>query len=131
MAEASHPSSYLVRLPFLAFSPKGTHIADAFFNVSALISNFTVPSSTEFPVIKEFFLKIAIGNVEHAAPPLWTENGYYFGLLSKAFKTVYRINVGGQEVNDSVWRNWVPDDDYLVFRDSSVTNLVNLQWPEE
>jgi hypothetical protein len=35
------------------------------------------------------------------------------------------------EVNDSVWRNWVPDDDYLVFGDSSVTNLVNLQWPEE
>ena len=78
-----------------------TRIADAFFNVSALISNFTVPSSTEFPVIKEFFLTIAIGNVE------------------------------GQEVNDSVWRNWVPDDDYLIFRDSSVTNLVNLQWPEE
>ena len=68
---SSHPSSYLVRLPFLAFSPKGTHIADAFFNVSALLSNFTVPSSTEFPVIKEFFLTIAIGNVERLLQTGW------------------------------------------------------------
>jgi len=29
--------------------------------------------------------------------------------------TLYRINVAGLEVNDTLWRNWVPDDDYLTF----------------
>ncbi|KAJ6735431.1 hypothetical protein OIU79_002482 [Salix purpurea] len=104
-------------------------------NVSAsnfsLLSNFSVRnSSTEFPVIKEFFLTIAEGNFDIyfipagetrftfvnaieafllppnffndnliAIPPLWTTDG--------ALRTLYRINVGGQEVSDTLWRNWV------------------------
>ncbi|GMH22452.1 hypothetical protein Nepgr_024295 [Nepenthes gracilis] len=40
-----------------------------------------------------------------------------FGGLSKnAFETIYRINVGGPKVtpfNDSLWRTWIPDDQFL------------------
>ncbi|KAJ6431444.1 hypothetical protein OIU84_018843 [Salix udensis] len=94
-------------------------------------------SSTEFPVIKEFFLTIVEGNFDiyfipadetrfafvnaieafllppnffidslTSIPPLRTKDG--------ALRTLYRINVGGPEVYDTLWRNWVPDDDYLT-----------------
>lgn len=38
------------------------------------------------------------------------------GLLKNGFETVYRVTVGGPKVtpfNDSLWRNWIPDDQYL------------------
>lgn len=38
------------------------------------------------------------------------------GLLNKGFETVYRVNVGGPKVtpfNDSLWRTWVPDGEFL------------------
>jgi hypothetical protein len=142
MLDITQTGSYLVRLHFFPFSFKGTHLADALFDVSAsnfsLLSNFRVPNSTtEFPVIKEFFLTIAAGNFKiyfkpaeatpyafvnaieafllppnffmdnSTTPPLRTKDG--------ALRTLYRINVGGPEVNDTLWRNWVPDDDYLTF----------------
>jgi len=141
--DITQTGSYLVRLHFFPFSFKGIHLADALFDVSAsnfsLLTDFRVPNSTtEFPVIKEFFLTIAAGNFNiyfkpaeetsyafvnaieafllppnffmdypSAAPPLRTKDG--------ALRTLYRINVGGSEVNDTLWRNWVPDDDYLTF----------------
>ncbi|KAJ6774446.1 BINDING PROTEIN putative-RELATED [Salix purpurea] len=146
MLNITQSGSYLVRLHFFPFSFKKSHLADALFNVSAsnfsLLSNFSVRnSSTEFPVIKEFFLKIAEGNFDiyfipadetrfafvnaieafllpqkffidnlTAIPPLRT--------IDAALKTLYRINVGGPEINDSLWRNWVPDNDYLTFGSS-------------
>ncbi|KAG6773671.1 hypothetical protein POTOM_020964 [Populus tomentosa] len=142
MLDITKTGSYLVRLHFFPFSFKGTHLADALFNVSAsnfsLLTDFRVPNSTtEFPVIKEFFLTIAAGNFKiyfqpaeettfafvnaieafllppnffmdnSTIPPLQTKDG--------ALRTLYRINVGGPEVNDTLWRNWVPDDGYLAF----------------
>ncbi|KAJ6304787.1 hypothetical protein OIU78_020364 [Salix suchowensis] len=143
MLDINQTGSYLVRLHFFSFSFKKTHLIDALFNVSAsnfsLLSNFSVRnSSTGFPVIKEFFLPIAKGNFDiyfipadetrfafvnaieafllpphffiddpTAIPPLRTTDG--------ALRTLYRINVGGPQVNDTLWRNWVPDDDYLTF----------------
>ncbi|KAI5588826.1 hypothetical protein BDE02_05G122100 [Populus trichocarpa] len=142
MLDITQNGSYLVRLHFFPFSFKGTHLADALFDVSAsnfsLLTDFRVPNSTtEFPVIKEFFLTIAAGNFKiyfkpaeetsyafvnaieafllpqnffmdnSTIPPLQTKDG--------ALRTLYRINVGGLEVNDTLWRNWVPDDDYLTF----------------
>lgn len=44
------------------------------------------------------------------------------GLMKKALETVYRVNVGGPKVtpfNDSLWRNWVPDDEFLKMSDGS------------
>ncbi|KAJ6930204.1 hypothetical protein NC652_013906 [Populus alba x Populus x berolinensis] len=148
--DITQTGSYLVRLHFFPFSSKGTHLADALFNVSAsnfsLLTDFRVPNSTtEFPVIKEFFLTIAAGNFKiyfqpaeettfafvnaieafllppnfymdnSTIPPLQTKDG--------ALRTLYRINVGGPEVNDTLWRNWVPDDDYLAFGGSGANRF--------
>ncbi|TYI50756.1 hypothetical protein E1A91_D12G124700v1 [Gossypium mustelinum] len=38
------------------------------------------------------------------------------GLNKQAFETMYRVTVGGPKVtpfNDSLWRTWIPDDEYL------------------
>ncbi|KAK4584761.1 hypothetical protein RGQ29_022455 [Quercus rubra] len=44
-------------------------------------------------------------------------NNSYRGLRSWTLQTIYRINVGGPTITpeiDTLWRNWVPDDGYLV-----------------
>ncbi|XP_059634208.1 probable receptor-like protein kinase At5g24010 [Cornus florida] len=44
------------------------------------------------------------------------------GLMKNSFETVHRVNVGGPKVtpfNDSLWRTWVPDDEFLKFSDGS------------
>ncbi|KAK4418553.1 putative receptor-like protein kinase [Sesamum alatum] len=44
------------------------------------------------------------------------------GILKNGFETVHRVNVGGFKVtpfNDSLWRTWATDDDYLVSSDGS------------
>ncbi|KAI8020379.1 putative receptor-like protein kinase [Camellia lanceoleosa] len=43
-------------------------------------------------------------------------NRTYDGLLSRVLHPVHRINVGGGALspeNDTLWRNWVPDDGFL------------------
>ncbi|KAG8646434.1 hypothetical protein MANES_09G004432v8 [Manihot esculenta] len=49
-----------------------------------------------------------------AVPPLGTVNGTF--LLSNAFQTLYRIDVGqdARISNDPFWRDWVGDDPYLI-----------------
>ncbi|KAJ0097680.1 hypothetical protein Patl1_28602 [Pistacia atlantica] len=45
----------------------------------------------------------------------------YTGLLSKLVYPIYRINVGGPTLtqdNDTLWRNWKPDDSYLLNPDA-------------
>ncbi|XAR54034.1 Non-specific serine/threonine protein kinase [Bertholletia excelsa] len=47
------------------------------------------------------------------------------GLSKNAFETVYRVNVGGFKVtpfNDSLWRTWVPDEEF--FKSSDVSSRV-------
>ncbi|CAH2069112.1 unnamed protein product, partial [Thlaspi arvense] len=44
------------------------------------------------------------------------------GLAKQAMEVVYRINVGGRKVtpfNDTLWRTWVPDDEFLKTGDGS------------
>ncbi|XP_050206916.1 probable receptor-like protein kinase At5g24010 [Mercurialis annua] len=44
------------------------------------------------------------------------------GVLSKALHTIQRINVGGLTLtpdNDTLWRNWVPDDSFLYMSDTA------------
>ncbi|KAG5075224.1 hypothetical protein AAZX31_20G149200 [Glycine max] len=43
----------------------------------------------------------------------------YRSLSSQVLETVHRINVGGLKItpfNDTLWRTWIPDEDYLVFK---------------
>lgn len=46
----------------------------------------------------------------------------YKNLSSQVLETVHRINVGGMKLtpfNDTLWRTWIPDDDYLVFKEAA------------
>lgn len=46
------------------------------------------------------------------------------GLGKQALETVFRVTVGGPKVtpfNDSLWRTWVPDDEFLKLGDGSNT----------
>ncbi|XP_062209691.1 probable receptor-like protein kinase At5g24010 [Phragmites australis] len=49
------------------------------------------------------------------------------GLSSQVFETLYRINVAGRKVtpfNDTLWRTWVNDVDFLVKTDTSSSNYM-------
>ncbi|KAH1151885.1 putative receptor-like protein kinase [Glycine soja] len=46
----------------------------------------------------------------------------YKNLSSQVLETVHRINVGGVKVtpfNDTLWRTWIPDDEFLVLKDAA------------
>ena len=43
-------------------------------------------------------------------------------LSSQILETIYRINVGGPKLtpfNDTLWRTWIPDDDYLALKSAA------------
>ncbi|RDX79396.1 putative receptor-like protein kinase, partial [Mucuna pruriens] len=42
-------------------------------------------------------------------------SSYSEGLYTRVLETKHRLNVGGQTVNDSLLRNWIPDDSYLTY----------------
>lgn len=55
-------------------------------------------------------------------------------LSSQILETVHRINVGGSKLtpfNDTLWRNWVPDEQFLAIKSSAkivtTTQLPNYQ----
>lgn len=46
----------------------------------------------------------------------------YKNLSSQILESVHRINVGGSKLtpfNDTLWRTWIPDDDYLVLQSAA------------
>ncbi|XP_062156335.1 probable receptor-like protein kinase At2g23200 [Alnus glutinosa] len=63
-----------------------------------------------FPAPDDFFLN------ETTRITSTGDNVTYSGLISQALHTIHRINVGGDYINgtDDLWRNWVPDDNYLL-----------------
>ncbi|CAL5324606.1 unnamed protein product [Camellia sinensis] len=90
-------------------------------NVSEFIISFTPTQKSSFAFANaiEVFLVPDITDV--STPPIYVTpsgaRGTYDGLLSQALHTVYRANVGGPPITpakDTLWRNWVSDDDYLV-----------------
>lgn len=51
--------------------------------------------------------------------------GKYKGLLTQAFETMARVNMGGPTVsfrNDTLWRTWIPDQTFLTNKNSA-TNV--------
>ena len=143
-------TTYLVRLHFFAFTSQ-TDLSTAVFDVSAsgflLLHNFTAKNNTNLPLVKEFFVTIRtskfrvyftpkessfafVNAIEvFPAPPvnfsldgaLKVERNYKIP-PSSVFQTIYRINVGGEEIEsgrDTVWRNWETDDSYLYNKDTA------------
>ncbi|GAU32361.1 hypothetical protein TSUD_44040 [Trifolium subterraneum] len=46
----------------------------------------------------------------------------YKNLSSQVLETIHRINVGGMKItpfNDTLWRTWMPDEDFLVFKEAA------------
>ncbi|KAK2404551.1 receptor protein kinase HERK [Trifolium repens] len=46
----------------------------------------------------------------------------YKNLSSQVLETIHRINVGGMKItpfNDTLWRTWIPDEDFLVFKEAA------------
>ncbi|XP_027076934.1 probable receptor-like protein kinase At5g24010 [Coffea arabica] len=148
---------YVVRFHFYAFTSPD-NLATVRFDAStskfSLQSNFSVQNSStsKSPVIKEFLIRIDVGNFQiyftpsgsssfafvnaieaFLAPDNFIQDspfyitpagskGVYNGLLPNALQVVHRISVGGLTVTpdtDTLGRNWIPDDDYLVFWDAA------------
>ncbi|GAB2265162.1 hypothetical protein Dimus_000227 [Dionaea muscipula] len=74
--------------------------------------------------------------VDHGVKLLQSGNGIqeYNNITSHIMETLYRVNVGGQKVtpfNDTLWRTWLPDDEYLHLKSAakmlSTTNAPNYQ----
>lgn len=58
----------------------------------------------------------------------------YKNLSSHVLETIHRINVGGSKLvpfNDTVWRTWIPDEDFLVLKSAAkravTTHVPNYQ----
>ncbi|KAH7538093.1 hypothetical protein FEM48_Zijuj03G0162600 [Ziziphus jujuba var. spinosa] len=58
----------------------------------------------------------------------------YDNISSQILETIHRINVGGPKLtpfNDTLWRTWIPDEDYLVLKSAakraSTTHVPNYQ----
>ncbi|XP_004513186.1 probable receptor-like protein kinase At5g24010 [Cicer arietinum] len=55
----------------------------------------------------------------------------YKNLSNQVLETIHRINVGGLKLtpfNDTLWRTWIPDKEFLVFKDS-VKTVVSTHTP--
>ncbi|KAB1214793.1 hypothetical protein CJ030_MR5G017536 [Morella rubra] len=80
---------------------------------------YFVPRGSSFAFINamEVFLSpedLTSVQAQHITPK-GTENDDK-SVLSKTLQTIHRINVGGPTLtldNDTLWRNWVPDDGYI------------------
>ncbi|KAK9949047.1 hypothetical protein M0R45_004593 [Rubus argutus] len=135
--------TYLVRLHFLAFSSSSYILSAAVFDVSdsrkfSLLNNFTAKNITNSPIKKEFFLRIdTTGSFRLYFTPrastLAFVNAIEFFLAPSDFtpenyssilplNTIYRVNVGGPSLNDTIGRIWETDDTrYLSYPNSAVT----------
>ncbi|KAF2308238.1 hypothetical protein GH714_037970 [Hevea brasiliensis] len=76
-------------------------------------TSFAFLNALEVLILPQDFIK---DEYAVAVPPIGTGNGTFHGLLSHAFQTLYRIDVGQNTniSNDPFWRDWVGDDPYLL-----------------
>ncbi|CAI9774147.1 unnamed protein product [Fraxinus pennsylvanica] len=76
-------------------------------------SNFAYVNAIEvFSAPKDFIIDEGITLISPNGIQDFKQN-----ISSKILETVHRINVGGPKLtpfNDTLWRNWIPDEDFLV-----------------
>ncbi|KAL3722020.1 hypothetical protein ACJRO7_034380 [Eucalyptus globulus] len=132
--------------PFASTSNLSEAMFDVSVDGLTLLSNFQVPSSNGSLVVEEFLLSISTTKfvlyfrprgssfafinalevflvpdrfIPGSAPNVGTlaiNSSNYSRISSQVLRTVYRINVGGDEValgDDPLWRSWVPDGNYI------------------
>ncbi|KAI8030569.1 putative receptor-like protein kinase [Camellia lanceoleosa] len=98
-------------------------------NVSEFIISFTPTQKSSFAFANAIEVFLAPNITDVSTPPIHVTpsgaRGTYDGLLSQALHTVYRANVGGSPITptyDTLWRNWVSDDGYLVTPNAAKTS---------
>ncbi|KAK4840579.1 hypothetical protein QYF36_012796 [Acer negundo] len=90
------------------------NITSGKFNIYFIpqVSSFAFVNAIEvFPAPESFIPDTALHITSSGS-----NGNYYKEIFSKVLYTIHRINVGGltlTEENDTLWRNWVPDDSYL------------------
>ncbi|KAG6729102.1 probable receptor-like protein kinase At5g24010 [Carya illinoinensis] len=92
---------YLLTINATKFSIHFTPRRKSFAFVSA-IEVFLVPD-------QEF-----VGDAYDLITPRGLSNDRYYGVRSQVLLTIHRVDVGGPQNNDSLWRNWIPDDKYRL-----------------
>ncbi|KAH9667384.1 putative receptor-like protein kinase [Citrus sinensis] len=95
-------------------------------------SSFAFVSAIEVFVVDPLPLSSIPDNGPHVSP-IGTKTNSYPGIHPKALQTIYRINVGGPMIsqeNDTLGRNWIPDDRYLYNPDTAkiVGPIANLNY---
>eukprot|EP00262_Sarcandra_glabra_P004831 TRINITY_DN1606_c0_g1_i1.p1 TRINITY_DN1606_c0_g1~~TRINITY_DN1606_c0_g1_i1.p1 ORF type:complete len:482 (+),score=46.87 TRINITY_DN1606_c0_g1_i1:108-1553(+) len=89
-----------------------------------LVINFTPSRRSSFAFVNAIEVISAPGDLIADTARLLTAKKIedYHGLSKQALETVHRINVGGPKItpfNDSLWRTWIPDDNYLQLSSAS------------
>ncbi|KAI5666117.1 hypothetical protein M9H77_15970 [Catharanthus roseus] len=135
-----------IRLYFFPFVYENYNMNSANFSVgtqkNALLGNFTPPKNA---TMKEFSVNVTSGDLVLTFAPSNNSFAYinalevvsapdnlimddassinppggFTGLVTQAVETVARVNMGGPLVsyeNDTLWRTWVPDADFLMAR---------------
>ncbi|CAL9207942.1 unnamed protein product [Musa hybrid cultivar] len=142
--------TYVLRLHFFPFSGNSYNLSSARFGVNALqrgvilLEDFSAPISTA-PTIKEYFLWVDSDELVVTFAPSPSSSLAFVNavevftapanlindedsqldiaqLSRQALETVHRINMGGPRVNDSLWRTWIADDEYLLNEVASLSN---------
>ncbi|KAL6195678.1 hypothetical protein ACLB2K_031296 [Fragaria x ananassa] len=99
---------------------------------SSLVVTFT-PSSGSFAFLNAIeVVSVPDDLITDDASPT---PGKFQGLMSQALETTWRVNMGGPMVtfeNDTLWRTWVPDQDFLVNKNlaKDVSNVAAVQYAE-
>ncbi|KAM5583849.1 receptor-like protein kinase HERK 1 [Rosa sericea] len=147
-----------IRLYFYPFVSGSYDLSKAKFSVSTqnygLLSDFSVQNSS---VMKEFSVNVTsdslvvtftpssgsfafLNAIEVVSVPdelitddVSTTPGKFQGLMSQALETTWRVNMGGPLVsfeNDTLWRTWVPDQDYLVNKNlaKDISNVAAVEY---
>ncbi|OWM68847.1 receptor-like protein kinase HERK 1 [Punica granatum] len=139
---ATQKGRHWIRLYFSPFVYNSYNMSSATFSVSAqsfvLLNRFTATGV----VVKEFSVNASSSSIVVTFNPSDNSfaflnaievvsvpdeliqddasvlpSGNYQGLLVQALETVHRVNMGGPTVssaNDTLWRTWVPDGNFLV-----------------
>ncbi|KAJ9670593.1 hypothetical protein PVL29_026876 [Vitis rotundifolia] len=98
------------------------------FAIPIDVGNFTIlftPQKSSFAFVNAVEASLApekfVSNESRYITPAGSE-GNYSGFESRALHIIHRINVGGPTIppnNDTLWRSWTPDDDYLLLPGSA------------
>ncbi|XP_043692821.1 probable receptor-like protein kinase At5g24010 [Telopea speciosissima] len=122
-------NQFLLLSDFTGHSPAGNPILKEYLiwvDSEKLVISFIPSSDSSLAFVNAIEVISAPGDLIADTARLVKPQGIddYTGLTKQALETVYRINVGGPKVtpfNDSLWRTWTPDVEFLHLNAASKT----------